>query len=285
MSGPTTATNMISTPGAHQATGCGKWDAFLVKFNPGGVRQWGTYYGGNEVDEGYSCNADLLGNVYLSGNTESNMGITTPGAHRTTFAGPREDSYLIKFNGNGVRQWGTYYGGMPSSCNEFESCSVDLSGNVYLLGFTNVATGIATPSAFQDSFASAYSTQDFLVKFNTNGIRDWGTYIRGLPEACATDAFGNLYLSGRAGDSVLSTSGAYQTTPGNLPGYSDAFLIKFTECSNYLTINTQPQDQQIVTGHQAQFIVATSKESVTFQWQTDTEMDSRICPTLVNTAV
>ena len=47
------------------------YDAFLVKFNSSGVRQWGTYYGGTGNDMAYSCATDASGNIYLSGYTTS----------------------------------------------------------------------------------------------------------------------------------------------------------------------------------------------------------------------
>ena len=63
-------------------------DAFLVKFNSSGVRQWGTYYGGTGRDIGYSCATDASGNVYSSWMTNSTTGIATTGAHQTTLEGP-----------------------------------------------------------------------------------------------------------------------------------------------------------------------------------------------------
>ena len=88
----------------------GSSDAFLVKFNSSGVRQWGTYYGGTGYDYSFSCATDASGNIYLSGYTRSTSGIATTGAHQTTL-GRGYDAFLVKFNSSGVRQWGTYYGG------------------------------------------------------------------------------------------------------------------------------------------------------------------------------
>lgn len=263
--GSTNSSYLISTPGALQTARAGLWDAFLVKFNSNGVRQWGTYYGGNMDDDGFSCSIDLSGNVYLAGHTRSTYNIATPGAHNVTISNRNRDAYLVKFNSNGVRQWGTYYGGYLSYESDFEFCTVDPSGNVYLLGYTDLTTGIATPGTFQDTWSNA--GMGFWVKFNTNGVRDWGTYIRGFAESCVMDPFGNLYLSGRSNEVFMSTPGSYQSSMG---GPCDAFLVRFSECSNYLNLSVQPQDQQVITGQQAKFIVSTSNTSATYQWQTDT---------------
>ena len=226
LAGYTQSTTGIATTGAHQTTSGGYYDAFLVKFNSSGVRQWGTYYGGTAFDEGISCATDASGNVYLAGLTLSSAGITTTGAHQTTFGGGSSDAFLVKFNSSGVRQWGTYYGG--TGYDEGASCATDTSGNVYLAGYTSSTAGIATTGAHQNTIA--WSDDAFLVKFNSSGVRQWGTYYGGTGRAdgvsCATDASGNVYLAGRTdSETGIATTGAHQTTYGG--GYYDAFLVKF----------------------------------------------------------
>ncbi|HET6244900.1 MAG: SBBP repeat-containing protein [Bacteroidetes bacterium] len=224
LAGWTYSDNAIATPGAHQATFGGKWDAFLVQFNSLGVRQWGTYYGGSEYDYGYSCVVDGIGNVYLAGDTYSPNAIATPGAHQVTLGGNR-DAFLVKFNSLGVRQWGTYYGGIGDDWGY--SCAVDGSGKVYLAGGTYSANAIATPGAHQDTLGGYYDA--FLVQFNSLCVRQWGTYYGGSESAwgssCAVDGSGNVYLAGNTySDNAIATPGAHQATLG---GDCDAFLAKF----------------------------------------------------------
>ena len=97
LAGWTSSTTGIATTGAHQTTFGGFNDAFLVKFNSSGVRQWGTYYGGTGWEEGWSCATDSSGNIYLAGQTGSTSGIATTGAHQTTFGG-NYDAFLVKFH-------------------------------------------------------------------------------------------------------------------------------------------------------------------------------------------
>jgi hypothetical protein len=53
---------------------------------------------------------DGSGNVFLVGYTASTSGISTTGSYQETYGGGG-DAFVVKFNSNGVRQWGTYYGG------------------------------------------------------------------------------------------------------------------------------------------------------------------------------
>ena len=146
---------VIATVGAHQSVyGGGTSDAYLVKFNSAGQRQWGTYYGGNGDDFGNDCTVDITGTVCLVGSTDSNAGavIATPGAHQFVYGGGTSDSFLVKFNSSGLRQWGTYYGG--NGLDVGNCCSIDATGNVYLGGITDSNTGtvIATAGAHQSVY-------------------------------------------------------------------------------------------------------------------------------------
>lgn len=204
-------------------------DLFLVKFNASGVRQWATYYGGIEVEDGGSCAVDGDGNVYLAGVTFSNESIAM-GGHQNSLGGLdyNADAFLVKFNTDGVRQWATYYGGEYGE--EEGYCTVDGDGNVFLTGTTHSTDGIAF-GGYQNtnmSGSGGFNSDAFLVKFNTNGVRQWGTYYGGTAretgKSCATDLNGNVYLAGSASNSTSTTTGGHQSTAG---GEMDLFLVKF----------------------------------------------------------
>ena len=238
LTGYTPSTTGIATTGSHQAALGGNRDAFLVKFNSSGVRQWGTYYGGIGYDVGESCATDTSGNVYLAGHTAqtlSDSGIATTSAHQTTRSGS-VDAFLVKFNSSGARQWGTYYGGTGNDLSY--SCATDASGNVYLTGFSASTAGIATTGAHQTTRSG--SVDAFLVKFNSSGARQWGTYYGGAGadygHSCATDASGNVYLAGSTGSTTgIATIGAHLATYG---GSADAFLVKFDPCPTVFSEDT-----------------------------------------------
>lgn len=169
-----TSTTGIATPGSHQAAfGGGPRDVFLVKFDPAGMRVWGSYYGGSG-DEISAANHNLVldpaGNVYLSGDCSSSNGTTiaTPCSHQPVFGGGSFDCFLVKFNNNGVRQWGTYYG--SNNLDGYDQITLDNAGNIYMSGTSNSAgagTAIATAGSHQSAFGGASNnTGDaFLVKF------------------------------------------------------------------------------------------------------------------------
>lgn len=225
LAGQTGSGNAIATVGAHQVSLSGYHDAYLIKFDSSGVRQWGTYYGGIGIENGF-CAADGLGNCYLAGRTTSASNISTPSAHQTTIGG-NYDGYLVKFNSNGVRQWGTYYGGPADE--DVRGVTADADGNAFLFGNTESLTGIATPGAHQTTIPGSSNKDAFLIKFDSTGVRQWGTYYGGIGHeygcACAVDLAGNVFLAGEArSSSAIATPGSAQYLYG---GFWDGFLVKF----------------------------------------------------------
>lgn len=223
IAGETDSQNAIAAGGHLNAYGGGADDAFLVKFNGAGVRQWATYYGDAESDVGTAVSTDQSDNVYLAGYTLSTSGIAS-GGHQNSPGGGNE-AFLVKFNDAGVRLWATYFGG--PSLESARSICTDLNSNVFLTGDTRSTSGIAS-AGHQNSHGGGF-TDAFLAKFNSMGVLQWGTYYGGTieetGESIATDATGNVYLCGH----TQSTNGIAASGHQNSHGGSnwDAFLVKF----------------------------------------------------------
>lgn len=231
MAGVTQSTIAISNSGSHQSVfGGGANDAFLVKFNSFGIRQWGTYYGGSGDDCAYSCSLDFSGNIYMCGYSGSSANISTAGTHQTSLSGGPNDAMLVKFNASGVRLWGTYYGG---SSNDFSyQCITDATGNVIITGSTQSTLSISTPLSQQTLHGGNYDA--FLAKFNISGSILWGTYAGGSAidygYSCSMDPSGNIYLAGSSqSTNNISTGAAHQTNKG---GFDDAFIQKYNSSGN-----------------------------------------------------
>jgi len=215
---------------AHQASNGGGQDAFIIQFNRNGIRQWSSYYGGTNTDYGYSTATDLSGNVYMAGLALSNNNIGTAGSHQQSHSCCNTwEGYLVKFNSSGVRQWGTYYGG--TSLDKANGVATDNSGNVFLCGFTRSTNGISTGGAFQTTYngtQTAGQYDGFLAKFNSAGVRQWGTYYGGSGSEIGTgvgiDLWGNAFLTGRTASGDFPVLNAYQP---NLNAGLDAFVVKF----------------------------------------------------------
>ncbi|MBI2268975.1 MAG: SBBP repeat-containing protein [Bacteroidetes bacterium] len=207
----------------------GAIDAFLVKFNGmTGVRLWATYYGGAGGDSGKSIATDILGNVYMAGETQSNVGISWLG-HQNIYSGGI-DAFLVKFNGiNGVRIWATYYGG--TAWDDSRSIACDNTGNVYLAGTSSSLASIAFAPGFQIVNGGGFCDA-FLVKFNCiTGTCIWATYYGGTDfdygYGVACDNIGNVYMVGVTRSLTgISSPPCIQIIKG---GGDDAFLVKFNE--------------------------------------------------------
>jgi hypothetical protein len=220
---------------------------FLVKFDSSGQRLWATYYGGDYNSlAGYNdtynrpiaLTCDRKNNsIYLAGVTSNPSGIATPGAFKEQLNTINWDIFLVKFNSSGQRLWATYYGG--DGTESVPSLYSDKRGDVYLTGQTSSQTGIATQGAVLDSFPDSAYVASFLVKFNGEGQRQWGTYIGGNGLTLGYSVTGNnsdsenaaIYVSGlTSSTSGIATVNAYQSSfmSNGMSNNYNPFLIKYT---------------------------------------------------------
>ncbi len=228
VAGDTTSKAPFSTPGAHQSARSGPSDHFLARFDAGGVRAWGTFYGGTK-DEFLPPDLAALpgGGVVLAGRTNSSNNIASPGAYQEALAGPN-DAYLARFDGTGKRLWGTYHGGADEEVHV--GVAADKAGNLYLKYSTSSATGVATPDAYKTELDGI--TDIALAKFGADGKRQWSTYYGGSNGEeefglAALDA-GHIYIAGgtRSPD-MIASPGAFDTMFDG--GFDDGFLARFAE--------------------------------------------------------
>jgi hypothetical protein len=223
--GGTASTSGIATAGAHQTAFGGNEDAFVAKFNANGVRIWGTYYGGSELDFTRSVCFNNTGNAYIHGFTESNNAISTSGAHQTARGSSGfSDAFIVKFSATGSRLWGTFYGG--SSFEEIGPICTDSLNNIYVGGRTDSPNNMHTSNGFDTTFSGL--EDGYVAKFNSNGVRLWGTYLGGsgrdFVNSMVSDSVGNIFFSNSTNSTGLSTPGAHQVANG---GDYDGMLVKF----------------------------------------------------------
>ncbi len=140
LAGTTTSSSSIAWNGFKNSISSDTIDAFVVKFNSAGIRQWGSYYGGGGSDFGNHCAIDVNDNVIICGTTTSTSLIAFNG-HQNSYGGGDADAFLVKFNGSGQRLWSSYYGG--SDEDRALSCIADMKGYIYISGTTRSKNNIA----------------------------------------------------------------------------------------------------------------------------------------------
>src|SRR6185503_18606258 len=113
--------------------------------------------------------------IIITGQTITKSGIATNGTFLTTYIGGwYGDAFLAKFDTSGALLWGTYYG---DSITFGTNIAEGRNGNIYLTGYTEGQSYIASAGAYQQGLNGFENA--FLAAFSTNGQRLWGTYYGG----------------------------------------------------------------------------------------------------------
>lgn len=176
-------------------------DGFLTKYYSNGTVHWAVKLGNNTYDDNsYSVQTDSNGNVYYTGAynvLEVNIYNQDGTLFGTLANSGIQDTFLIKYNSEGIVQWATRIGG--TSSQQSYTLAIDINDNIYIGGIYDTATATiynANGTIF-GTLTNSGSTDGFIVKYNSNGIAQWSTKISGSSwdevYSLATDSIGNLY--------------------------------------------------------------------------------------------
>lgn len=234
--------------------GCG--DVFVTKLNSAGDHLvCSTYLGGSEDDGGHRIAVDSSGSAYLFGTTSS-PDFPTVNPLQAQYGG-QIDVFIAKLNATGSNLiYATYIGGTQWDAGYPGDIVVDVTGNVYVGGWTTSADFPTTPGAFQTEFAGAglYDLigDAFVLKLNPSGSAlIYSTYLGGSGadpgDTLAVDSSGNAYIGG------WTSSIDFPTTPGSVaPAHAggvgcpdenaiqcwDGFLAKLNATGSALVYST-----------------------------------------------
>jgi hypothetical protein len=210
-------------------------DAFVLKLNNSGAYQWHTFYGNYHSDDASGIATDSGGNVYVTGFSQYDWGLTQSPLHAFTFEGCC-DIYVLKLNGSGEYQWHTFYGAASGYNSNIKATGIaaDKAGNIYISGdsYYSWLGGGSTPVNPIHAH-SGYGSDVFILKLNSDGAYQWHTFYGGTSHdnsrGIAADVFGNVYLSG------YSNASWVDVTP--IHGYTqygtDIFLLTLGSNGNY----------------------------------------------------
>jgi hypothetical protein len=178
----------------------------------------------------YDVAADAQGGAFLTGRTQSDQFMTTPGAFDTTFNG-LIDAFVLHLDATGsTLLYSTFLGG--AKIDEGHRIEADTAGVVTVGGFTGGVNFPTTPGAFASSPAG--NADLFVTRLAPDGSRPWySTYLggSGIEPNDGVDLFGMAL--GAEGEIVVTAStksadfpttpGAFDTTPKD---FSDGVVVK-----------------------------------------------------------
>ena len=238
-------TSNISTPGAYFENPLGILDSFIGKFNLSGSRIWGTFLGIPGYDSIYQTR--LIGsNLYILGDTFSQVGVATAGTFYPTYASLLEvlstnsanfsPCYIMKFDVSSQEViWSSYF------MKDLSSIDANVSGEVFVSGYGSLDNGIATPDGFMPERGPYL--KGYFLKLNAMGQRVWGSYFGGDKAEqfvkVRLDYAGDIYLSGTTfGSSVGIATSSGMISSTNVPNNISSFLVKFRDCLSSVTVSS-----------------------------------------------
>ena len=183
-----------------------KHDRINITVSPPSTVAWTRQFGTNMEDTARSIANDVIGNVYVAGDTL--------GALEGTHAG-NYDAFVRSYDTVGNHRWTRQFG--TSGDDAVYGLATDTNSNVYVAGYTSGSL----------EGANAGSADAFIRSYDSNGNHRWtrqfGTTTWDQVTSIDTDTNGNVYAAG-------TTLGALE---GSSAGSYDAFISSYDSNGNH----------------------------------------------------
>lgn len=246
VSGYTYSTD-FPTQNSLQSSLAGGSDIFITKFTPGSAALlFSTYLGGSSDEKSAAMIVDSVGNIYLTGDTQSPNFPVTSNAYQSTLAGT-DNTFVTKVApGGSVLVFSTLFGG--SATDQASAMALDSAGNIYITGFTQ-STNFPLLDSFQNvlgisgggncgsnnliNVGTTLCADAFVAKFAPAGIPVYSSFLGGsgtdAGKGIAVDSSGAAYVvGGTFSPNFPASPGTYQWQFLGSSVNSNAFLTKIS---------------------------------------------------------
>lgn len=204
----------------------------LVKYDKDGVVQWAksdeVSRDGGAIFTHIALDADE--NIYAVGSVAGNNTYDFGNQVVITGGSKSKSAVLIKYDHNGVPQWGrsVIRGGWSS----FRSIAVDINNNIYVMG--GVASDVYDFGRGVVIDTSTSNNNAFLIKYDSYGAPQWiqnkisgkGFSLPPFASSLAVDLEGGVYVVGEIINEFLSNTEASDWSRASI-------LVKYNDEGNY----------------------------------------------------
>lgn len=199
-----------------QASQAGRGDIFITKMaGDGSALLFSSYLGGSNTDKGRAVKVDSLGNIYVTGNTQSdNFPVRNPA--QATLAGSG-DAFAVKIS-SGTPQvvFATYLGGAAEDLGA--ALALDSRSNVYITGYT-LSDDFPVFRSLQPTLNGEQDA--FVAQLTSRGNRFGSvSYLGGSGDdegtAIALDRDGNVFVVGDSNSQDFPLQVPFQVEAGGI---------------------------------------------------------------------